>query len=108
MTFLEFVEGPMFLFAAAVFVVGAIWRVVGIIRIGKKRDLAPARGSASLGFVKGNLRHFFPRGTFAQRTWMHLLGGYGFHLGLFALRSPDLGTQFRRETFPEGRVAVRQ
>ena len=85
MSMLEFVEGPMFLFAAAVFVVGALWRFVGIIRIGKKPDLAPPRGSEALGFFKGNLRHFFPRGLFAQRTWMHILGGYSFHLGLFAL-----------------------
>ena len=85
MTFLEFTEGPMFYVAAAIFVTAALWRVIGILRIGKKRDLAPARGSATAGFIKGNLRHFFPRGLFAQRTWMHLLGGYGFHIGLFVL-----------------------
>ena len=85
MTLLHFVEGPFFYFAAAVFLAAGIWRIAGIIRIGKKPDIAPARGSATAGFFKGNLRHFFPRGLFAQRTWMHLLGGYGFHLGLFAL-----------------------
>jgi nitrate reductase gamma subunit len=66
-------------------VVAALWRLAGIVRIGKKPDLAPARGSARVGFMKGNLRHFLPRGLFAQRTWMHLLGGYAFHLGLFVL-----------------------
>ena len=85
MSFLEFVEGPLFQFSAAVFVIGAIWRFWGILRIGKKPDLAPPRGSAAAGFVKGNLRHFFPRAIFAQRTWMHLLGGYAFHLGLFVV-----------------------
>jgi len=85
MTFLQFVEGPFFYVAAAIFVAAALWRMVGIIRIGKKPDLAPAKGSATAGWFKGNLRHFFPRHLFAERTWMHILGGYGFHLGLFAL-----------------------
>jgi len=85
MSFLHFVEGPFFYFSAAVFVVFAIWRLVGIIRIGKKPDLAPPRGSAAAGFVKGNLRHFIPRAIFAERTWMHLVAGYAFHLGLFVV-----------------------
>jgi len=85
MTFLDFVEGPMFYAAAAIFVTAGLWRIIGILRIGKKPDLAPARGSATAGWWKGNLRHFFPRGLFAERTWMHILGGYGFHLGLFVL-----------------------
>lgn len=85
MTFLEFVEYPMFYFASFVFLLGAAWRVIGILRIGKKRDVAPPKGSAAAGFIKGNLRHFFPRGLFAERTWMHILGGYAFHLGLFVL-----------------------
>lgn len=85
MTVLEFVEGPLFYVAAAIFVLGAVWRIVGILRLGKKPDLAPPIGSAFWGYLKGNLRHFFPRGLFAERTWMHILGGYGFHLGLFVL-----------------------
>ena len=85
MSFLQFVEGPLFYFAAGVFVLGVAWRLVGLLRIGSKPDLAPARGSAAAGFVKGNLRHFVPRGIFARRTWMHLLAGYAFHLGLFVL-----------------------
>jgi nitrate reductase gamma subunit len=85
MSYLELVEGPLFYIAAAIFGVGVIWRIAGILRIGKKPDLAPPIGSATTGWFKGNLRHFFPRGIFAERTWMHLLGGYSFHLGLFAL-----------------------
>jgi len=85
MTFLDFVEGPFFYVAAIIFLAGAIWRVAGILRIGRKTDLAPAKGSGGAGFFKGNLRHFFPRGLFAERTWMHILGGYAFHLGLFVL-----------------------
>lgn len=85
MGFLNFVEGPLFAIAAATFVMGALWRVIGIIRIGRKKDISPPKGSATAGFIKGNLRHFFPRGIFARRTWLHIIGGYGFHLGLFVL-----------------------
>jgi len=85
MSFVDIVEGPLFYFAAAVFVLGAFWRMAGIVRIGRKKDISPPKGSAVAGFFKGNLRHFFPRGIFARRTWLHIVGGYGFHLGLFAL-----------------------
>lgn len=85
MTFLAFVEGPLFYVAAAIFVVAALWRLIGLIRLGRRKDISPPIGSATMGFFKGNLRHFFPRGIYARRTWIHLVGGYGFHLGLFAL-----------------------
>ncbi|HHH89087.1 MAG TPA: nitrate reductase [Aliiroseovarius sp.] len=85
MSFIDLVEGPLFYFAATVFVIGAVWRFVGILRMGGKKDLAPPRGSAALGFIRGNLRHFWPRGVFARRTWIHILGGYSFHIGLFVL-----------------------
>jgi len=85
MSFLNFVEGPLYYFAATVFVAAALWRLIGIIRIGRKPDISPPKGSATGGFIMGNLRHFFPRGIFAKRTMVHILGGYGFHLGLFVL-----------------------
>jgi len=84
-SFLDLVEGPMFYIAATIFVAAGLWRLIGIIRIGRKPDISPAKGSATGGFIKGNLRHFFPRGIFARRTMVHILGGYGFHLGLFVL-----------------------
>ena len=85
MSFLEFVEGPLFYFAAAVFLLAGAWRLLGLVRLGRKRDLSPPEGSATIGFLKGNLRHFLPRGIFARRTWVHIVGGYGFHIGLFVL-----------------------
>lgn len=85
MSFLNFVEGPLYYFAATIFVVAALWRIIGIIRIGRKKDISPPKGSAAAGFIKGNFRHFLPRGIFAKRTMVHILGGYGFHLGLFLL-----------------------
>lgn len=85
MSFLEFVEGPMWYAAATIFVIGAAWRIVGLLRFGRKSDLSVARASAGAGFVKANFRHFAPRANFAFRTWIHLLGGYMFHIGLLIL-----------------------
>ena len=85
MTFIQFVEGPLYYFAATVFLLGVIWRLFSIIRLGRKKDISPPKGSAAVGFFKGNLRHFFPRGVFVGRTWIHIVGGYGFHLGLFGV-----------------------
>ncbi|HFC04149.1 MAG TPA: hypothetical protein ENJ55_00470 [Rhizobiales bacterium] len=85
MSFLQFVEGPLFYVAVGIFLIGAFWRLLGIIKIGHKRDLAPPKGSGMAGFVAGNLRHFFPREIFARRTWIHIVAGYSFHLGLLVL-----------------------
>lgn len=85
MSSMEFIEGPMWYFATAVFVVGALWRVIGIIALRRKPDLSRPRGSATAGFFTGNLRHFFPKVLFLSRTAVHVVGGYAFHLGLFIL-----------------------
>ena len=85
MTVLQFVEGPLWYFAATVFLIGAAWRLIGLIMIGRTADLSPPKQSAAAGFIKGNLRHFVPRLAFAERTWIHWLAGYAFHIGLFAL-----------------------
>ncbi len=85
MSFIELVEGPLFYISFAIFVLAGLWRIIGVIRIGRKPDISPPKGSAIGGFIKGNLRHFFPRGMFARRTWVHIVGGYSFHLGLFVL-----------------------
>ncbi len=85
MSFVELVEGPLFTLAASIFVLGVLWRLIGIIRIGRTKDISPPKASAALGFFKGNLRHFFPRGIFAKRTALHIIAGYGFHFGLLIL-----------------------
>lgn len=85
MSILEFIEGPMWYAAASVFLLGALWRVIGIVLLRRSKDLSQPRGSAVTGFIKGNLRHFFPRILFLSRTAVHIVAGYGFHIGLFVL-----------------------
>lgn len=85
MSFIDLVEGPLFTLSAVIFLLGVAWRLIGIIRIGRKKDISPPKGSAGMGFIKGNLRHFVPRGIFAKRTAMHLIAGYSFHIALLVL-----------------------
>lgn len=85
MTFLEFTEGPLWTVAWVVFVLGALWRIIGILRFGRKPDLSVPRASAASGALKVLLLHFVPHGGMGKKTWAHVLAGYMFHLGLFAL-----------------------
>lgn len=83
MSFLDFVEGPLWYVAAAVFLIGALWKVVGVLRLGRKADLSIPRASATAGAVRSQFLHFVPHGGFTFRTIYHLVAGYMFHIGLF-------------------------
>jgi nitrate reductase gamma subunit len=83
--FVPFVEGLFWNVAVAVFVVGVIWRLFSILRAGIKADLAVPRASGLTGAMTTNIRRFFPRKEVAPRIRIHVIAGYMFHLGLFAL-----------------------
>ncbi len=83
--FLQVVEGPLWTLAWVVFVVGALWRVVAMLRLGLRRDLAVARGSGLAGAAQGVVLRFFPRRETLRRAPYQVVAGYLFHLGLFAL-----------------------
>ncbi|MDH3910124.1 MAG: hypothetical protein OEU09_02430 [Rhodospirillales bacterium] len=85
MTFLELTEGPLWYAASAIFVVGVLWRLAGIVRLGGPRDLSVPRASATAGAIKGIFLHMVPHGGFFSRTKFHFFAGYLFHLGLFVL-----------------------
>jgi len=85
MTFLELTEGPLWYLASAVFVLGVLWRLIGILLIGRPTDRSVARGSGMAGAVKAIVLHSVPHGGNLGRTLYHFLTGYAFHLGLFAL-----------------------
>ena len=55
MSFSEFVDGPFWYFSAAVFVIGVLWRLVGMLALGWKTDLSTARAPASSGAVGINV-----------------------------------------------------
>ncbi|MGB1110530.1 MAG: nitrate reductase [Gammaproteobacteria bacterium] len=81
----ELVDGPLWYASLGIFVVGVALRLIGALMLGSKPDFSVARGSASSGAIKANLRYFLPRKGFWPRLKMQVVAGYLFHLGLFAL-----------------------
>jgi nitrate reductase gamma subunit len=81
--FLMWVRGPAFQIATIVFVVGVVVRVLEILLLGRKGNLAEARGSAMAGGLRTILTRMWPdRGTL-QRSTFTVVAGYVFHIGLF-------------------------
>jgi nitrate reductase gamma subunit len=81
--FLLWVRGPAFQIATAILVLGIIVRILEILILGRKPDLAEARGSAFAGGLRTNFSRFWPdSGTF-KRSAVTVVAGYVFHIGLF-------------------------
>jgi nitrate reductase gamma subunit len=85
MTLIELIEGPLWWLALVVFIVGVIWRLVGLLMLGKPKDMSAARGSGIGGAIKALLLHSVPHGGNLGRTVYHFFTGYLFHIGLFVL-----------------------
>ncbi|MGD8937266.1 MAG: hypothetical protein PVF07_12380 [Thiogranum sp.] len=83
--FTEFVDGPFWYFSVSVFVVGVAWRFLAMLLAGRRPELSVARASAAVGAIRTNLSRFLPRREIAGRIRLHVVAGYMFHLGLFAL-----------------------
>ena len=81
----EFIDGPLWYFALIVFLIGVAWRLLAIFRTRSKRDFSVPRRSAAAGAVMTGLRRFVPRPEMSPRIRLHVVAGYMFHLGLFAL-----------------------
>jgi nitrate reductase gamma subunit len=85
MTFLKLVEGPLWYLAVVVFVVGVVWHLVGLVRLGRTVDRSVARSSGTTGALKAIALHSVPHGGNLGRTVYHFVTGYAFHIGLFVL-----------------------
>ena len=85
MTVLGLVEGPLWYAAAAIFAAGALWRIGGMLALPARVELSEPRTSAAAGAVRSILQHSLPQPPFVRRTAFHVVAGYMFHLGLFAL-----------------------
>ena len=71
MNLLEIARGPGLSFALAVFGLGTLWRLVGVLSRPGMRDLSPAREGAPsklAGALHANLRAKWPRKEFAPST----------------------------------------
>lgn len=80
-----FIEVPLWYFSVIVFVVAVSWRIVSILKFGRKPNLAKPRDSSGGGALATIFRRFFPYSEFYQVSRFRIFAGYMFHLGLFAL-----------------------
>ncbi len=81
--FLLWVRGPALQVASIIFILGIAARVLEILILGRKSDLAEARGSAVAGGLRTIvMRTFQDAGTWKRSTFT-LIAGYVFHIGLF-------------------------
>lgn len=81
----QLVDGILWDIALVVFFVGIAWRIVDVMRRGKRKDLAEPRNPGISGAIMANIHGFFPRREISPRIRIHVIAGYMFHLGLFAL-----------------------
>lgn len=81
----ELIDGPLWYFSSAVFLLGLFWRLFSILRAGIAKDLAVPRGSGFYGGIRLFFSRFIPRRDIAKRGRLQVIAGYMFHLGLFAL-----------------------
>jgi nitrate reductase gamma subunit len=85
MDLLDVARGPALAFAIVVFVVGTLWRLLGVLRLQRQHDLWPPRAGApgparaALGAV---VRGMWPRREFGQAAMVTTFNGYVFHIGL--------------------------
>lgn len=83
--FEQIIDGILWDIALVVFFVGIIWRIIDVIRRGRRRDLAVPRETGVASAIMANIRGFFPRSEVSSRVRMQVIGGYMFHVGLLVL-----------------------
>jgi len=80
---LSWVRGPGFQIATIIFVAGIILRVVEILMLGRKANLAEAKGPAMSSGLRTIITRTVPDASTYKRSAFTLTAGYIFHIGLF-------------------------
>jgi nitrate reductase gamma subunit len=84
--FLLWVRGPALEMAAAVFAFGMVLRLVEILTLGRKPELAEKRDSGVVHGLRTILQRFLPiDAATARRSLTLVVAGYVFHIGLLAV-----------------------
>lgn len=80
---LAFARGPAFDIALIVFVGGMLLRLIEVLSLGKKPDLAAPRGSGAQGGLRTVFDRSLPRKTVFEKEPLRVINGYVFHFGFF-------------------------
>lgn len=81
--FLNWVRGPGFQIAVIIFIAGIIIRFAEILLLGRKANLAEAKGSEMSGGLRTIMSRFVPDKDTFKRSSFTIIAGYLFHIGLF-------------------------
>ena len=83
MDLLAFARGPGMYWATTVFVIGVLWRLVGILLLRRKKDLSEPRNRAAWKGLRLIGLRSWPRKEFLGGTAFGEIMGYTFHIGFF-------------------------
>ncbi len=83
MDLLMWARGIGFQIAIAVFLFGVVLRLVEIFALGRKADIAPAKGEAASGGFRTIFTRFVPAPGLMAVAPTQIIGGIIFHFGLF-------------------------
>ena len=81
--FLNWVRGPGFQIAVIIFIAGVIIRFAEILLLGRKTNLAEAKGSEMSGGMRTIVTRSVPDKSTLKRSAFTIVAGYIFHIGLF-------------------------
>lgn len=80
---LEWLRGTGMQIAVAVFALGLVYRVLHLLLLGRKKNLAEPRGSEWRGGLRTIWHRSLVHGRQTSRGYFILIGGYIFHIGFF-------------------------
>lgn len=78
-------RGPAFEIATIILVMGIIIRLIEILMLGRKENLAAPKGSATAGGWRTIATRSLPAEGTMQRSSFTIITGYVFHIGLFVV-----------------------
>lgn len=81
--FLSWVRGSGFQLATIILVAGIIIRVLEILLLGRKKNLAEPKGSEMAGGMRTIVSRSLPTAATFKRSTFTTLAGFTFHIGLF-------------------------
>ena len=81
--FLNWVRGPGFQIATIIFVAGVMIRILEILLLGRKANLAEAKGSEMSSGFRTIASRSLPHADSFKRSPFTIVAGYIFHIGLF-------------------------
>ncbi len=84
MTLLDFARGPALQWALIILVSGVLWRLMGTMLIGRKKDLSkPRRNTAIRDGLATIITRSLPEHQFEKKIRFQHVSGYTWHIALF-------------------------